>query len=306
MITAVDNLIRNKLTLGGAVRLPEVGVLNVVRRAAVRPTKKSVIPPSRNVELSTAEDPSALSLVAMIAEAAGCSEAQADEVYRRWLTAKRETGPFVIEGVGRIDGERFAMDAELDAILNPHGHEPVAVRRRSHWDVALWVVAALVVCLAVGCYWMVVRDDDAVDNRVETPAVEQVAVEPAVQTPAQADSLAAPVAESPAVEQPKPAVEQPKPAVEQPKPAVDPAVMPVGQSTSGRSYVVLGIFSSERNARRAATAAQAKADDLTLGLYSYSDKLMVSVYESDDAADAQRFINAHGGLFDGLWVYRKK
>ncbi len=302
MIAAVDNLVRNKLTLGGAVRLPEVGVLKVVRRAAVRPTKKSVIPPSRSVELSTADEESVPSLVAMIAQAAGCSETQADEVYRRWLTAKRETGPFVIEGVGRIDGERFSMDAELDAILNPHGHEPVTVRRRLHWDVALWVVAALVVCLAAGCYWMIVRDDDVVDNRVGTPAVEQVAVEPAVQavqTPAEADSLAAPVAEPPAVE-------QPKPAVEQPKPAVDPAVMPVVRSTSGRSYVVLGIFSSERNARRAAAAAQAKADDLRLGLYHYSDKLMVSVYESDDAADAQRFINAHGGLFDGLWVYRKK
>ncbi len=292
MIAAVDNLVRNKLTLGGAVRLPEVGVLKVVRRAAIRPTKKSVIPPSRRVELSTADDPSALSLVAMIAEAAGCSEAQADEVYRRWLTAKRETGPFVIEGVGRIDGERFAMDAELDTILNPHGHEPVAVRRRSHWDVALWVVAVLVVCLAAGCYWMVVRDDGAVGNRVEPSVAEQAAVEPAGQTPAEADSLAAPVAASP--------------AVEQPKPAVDATVMPVGRSTSGRSYVVLGIFSSERNARSAIADAQAKADDLTLGLYSYSDKLMVSVYESDDAADAQRFINAHGGVFDGLWVYRKK
>ncbi len=292
MIAAVDNLVRNELTLGGAVQLPEVGVLKVVRCAAVRPTKKSVIPPSRRVELSTADEPSSLSLVAMIAEAAGCSEAQADEVYRRWLTAKRETGSFVIEGVGRIDGERFKMDAELDAILNPHGHEPVTVRRRSHWDVALWVVAALVVCLAAGCYWMIVRDDHTTGNRVEKPAAEQVAAEPAVQTPVEADSLAAPVAESP--------------VVEQPKPAVDPAVMPVGRSTSGRSYVVLGIFSSEQNARRAAVDAQAKADDLTLGLYSYSDKFMVSVYESDDAADAQRFINTHGGVFDGLWVYRKK
>lgn len=293
MIAAVDNLVRNELTLGRAVRLPEVGVLKVVRRAASRPTKKSVIPPSRRVELSTADDLSATSLVAMIAEAAGCSDAQADEVYRRWLTAKRETGPFVIEGVGRIDGERFAMDAELDAILNPHGHEPVAVRRRSHWDVALWVVAALVVCLAAGCYWMIVRDDGAAGNRVDnTPVVEKVAAEPAVQTPTEADSLAAPAVLPP--------------AVEQPKPVVDVAVMPVGRSTSGRSYVVLGIFSSERNARRAAADAQAKADDLTLGLYSYSDKLMVSVYESDDTADAQRFINAHSGAFDGLWVYRKK
>jgi len=290
MIAAVDNLVRNKLTLGGAVRLPEVGVLKVVRRAASRPTKKSVIPPSRRVELSTADDPSATSLVAMIAETAGCSEAQADEVYRRWLTAKRETVPFVIEGVGRIDGERFAMDAELDAILNPHGHEPVAVRRRSHWDVALWVVAALVVCLAAGCYWMIVRDDGG--NRVEPSAARPVAAEPVAQTPTEADSLAAPAAVTP--------------AVEQPKPAVDAAAMPVGRSTSGRNYVVLGIFSAERNARRAIADAQAKADDLTLGLYRYGDKLMVSVYESDDAADAQRFINAHSSAFDGLWVYRKK
>lgn len=297
MIAAVDNLIRNKLTLGGAVRLPEVGVLTIVRRAATRPTKKSLLPPSRRVELSTADDPAATSLVAMIAEAAGCSETQADEVYRRWLTAKREAASFVIEGVGRIDGERFAMDAELDAILNPHGHEPVTVRRRSHWDVALWVVAALVVCLAAGCYWMIVRDDRTVVGRVETRADEKTEVGSSEPAPVQADSLAVPASESPAVE---------PSAVEPPKAAVDAAVMPVERSVSGRNYVVLGIFSAEQNARRAVADAQARADDLTPGLYRYGDKWMVSVYESDDAEAAQRFVNAHGGLFDGLWVYRKK
>lgn len=291
MIAAVDNLIRNKLTLGGAVSLPEVGVLKIVRRAACRPTKKSLIPPSRNVELSTAEDPSATPLGAMIVEAASCSQAQADEVYRRWLTAKREAGSFVIEGVGRIEGERFVMDAELDAILNPHGHEPVAVRRRSHWDVALWVVAALVICLAAGCYWMIVRDDTEADSRVDLRAAQKEAVEQTDSVPA-ADSLAAPAVE-------------PAPVVS-PKPAADAAVMPVVRSVSGRNYVVLGIFSTEQNARRAAAEAQGKADDLTLGIYNYSDKLMVSVYESDDAAAAQQFINAHGGAFDGLWVYRKR
>lgn len=291
MIAAVDNLIRNKLTLGGAVSLPEVGVLKIVRRAACRPTKKSLIPPSRNVELSTAEDPSATPLGAMIVEAASCSQAQADEVYRRWLTAKREAGSFVIEGVGRIEGERFVMDAELDAILNPHGHEPVAVRRRSHWDVALWVVAALVICLAAGCYWMIVRDDTAADSRVDLRAAKKEAVEQTESVSA-ADSLAAPAVE-------------PAPVVS-PKPAADAAVMPVVRSVSGRNYVVLGIFSTEQNARRAAAEAQGKADDLTLGIYNYSDKLMVSVYESDDAAAAQQFINAHGGAFDGLWVYRKR
>lgn len=291
MIAAVDNLIRNKLTLGGAVSLPEVGVLKIVRRAACRPTKKSLIPPSRNVELSTAEDPSATPLGAMIVEAASCSQAQADEVCRRWLTAKREAGSFVIEGVGRIEGERFVMDAELDAILNPHGHEPVAVRRRSHWDVALWVVAALVICLAAGCYWMIVRDDTEADSRVDLRAAQKEAVEQTDSVPA-ADSLAAPAVE-------------PAPVVS-PKPAADAAVMPVVRSVSGRNYVVLGIFSTEQNARRAAAEAQGKADDLTLGIYNYSDKLMVSVYESDDAAAAQQFINAHGGAFDGLWVYRKR
>lgn len=293
MIAAVDNLIRNKLTLGGAVSLPEVGVLKIVRRAACRPTKKSLIPPSRNVELSAADDPSATPLGTMIVEAASCSQAQADEVYRRWLTAKREAGSFVIEGVGRIEGERFVMDAELDAILNPHGHEPVAVRRRSHWDVALWVVAALVICLAAGCYWMIVRDDTVADSRVDPRVVEKEAVEPAEPATA-ADSLAA---AAPAAE--------PAPVVS-PKPATDVAAMSVERSVSGRNYVVLGIFSTEQNARRAAAEAQGKAGDLTLGIYNYSDKLMVSVYESDDAAAAQRFIHAHGGAFDGLWVYRKR
>ncbi len=293
MIAAVDNLIRNKLTLGGAVLLPEVGVLKIVRRAAYRPTKKSLIPPSRNVELSTAEDPSATPLGAMIVEAASCSQAQADEVYRRWLTAKRESVPFGIEGVGHLEGERFVMDAELDAILNPHGHEPVAVRRRSHWDVALWIVAVLVICLAAGCYWMIVRDDPAADSRVASRVARSEAAEPAVTpTPTAVDSLAVPSEESAPVVAPK-------------SPA-DVASMPVVRSTSGRNYVVLGIFSTEQNARRAAAAAQAKADDLTLGIYNYSDKLMVSVYESDDAAAAQRFMNAHGGAFDGLWVYRKQ
>lgn len=72
---------------------------------------------------------------------------------------------------------------------------------------------------------------------------------------------------------------------------------------SGRSYVVMGVFSSEKNARRAASEASAKEAAVTCGIYRFGSKFMVSPFESDDAEACRLYIRAHGERFPGMWTY---
>lgn len=72
---------------------------------------------------------------------------------------------------------------------------------------------------------------------------------------------------------------------------------------SGRSYVVMGVFSSEKNARRAAAEASAKEASVTCGIYRFGSKFMVSPFESDDAEACRLYIRAHGERFPGMWTY---
>lgn len=72
---------------------------------------------------------------------------------------------------------------------------------------------------------------------------------------------------------------------------------------SGRNYVVMGVFSSERNARRAAAEASAKEPAVTCGIYRFGSKFMVSPFESDDAEACRLYIRAHEERFPGMWTY---
>lgn len=73
--------------------------------------------------------------------------------------------------------------------------------------------------------------------------------------------------------------------------------------TSGRHYVVMGVFSSEQNAERAAREASAEEVAMTCGIYRFGAKFMVSPFESDDPEACRLFISAHAERFPGMWTY---
>ena len=83
MVNEINNLIANILAAGGAVFLPGVGSLFVECKGARQISKSSIFPPYRTVSFSS--DQIGESLVAVLARAAQCDSAQAQEIYDRWL-----------------------------------------------------------------------------------------------------------------------------------------------------------------------------------------------------------------------------
>ena len=72
---------------------------------------------------------------------------------------------------------------------------------------------------------------------------------------------------------------------------------------SGRHYVVLGVFSTEENARRAVRETEAKESALRCRIYRFGGKFMVSPFSSDDAGACAQFIRVQDGRFPDMWPY---
>ncbi len=81
----------------------------------------------------------------------------------------------------------------------------------------------------------------------------------------------------------------------------EPARMRVGQT-----YLVLGVYSTADNARRAAREAAAKHPDVTPRIYCFGEKFMVSIGSYPSREEAAEAIRAYGARFRGLWPYSKK
>lgn len=297
----VDKLARNLLVSGRPVSLPGVGALRVVRYGAERLPHRRITPPGRRVEFSSQEQEP--SLVDFIARAASCSATQAREVYDRWLDKSREGEAIVIGGVGSLMQKSFLAEASFDALLNPQGHEPVRLkRRRDGW---LWAVSTVAVCVAVVCAGVmggVIPDPfhPAVSSSVAEQTVSSIC-------PTAPATLSEPVADTVAEwveaksEDEGAAIAVQTVATSEPEP--DGAIH---YSQPGRRYVVLGIFSTEQNARSAVAQAVKKDSASACRIYHYADKYMVSLFESSDTEPAQKFVRAHRETFRDIWVYTKR
>ena len=286
MVSEVNRLIGDLLAGGERLLLPGVGSLRPITRRAYRISKKEVMPPMRTVEFSSEER--GLSIVDRVAVAAACTNEEAQEVYRRWLSHTRTEEALTIAGVGVLKQRHFKVEKAFDERLNPGGRKPVQLRRRRRfdWMIALGVVAILATGV-IGWYLYQLMQ--------QKPTTQ---VEPIESSYVKAEQPADTIATQPAV-----------------APVATPTPQPVQTATptegvqrmsSGWSYVVLGVFSSEENARRAAQDAATKRDALACTIYHFGQKWMVSPHGSADAASAQAFRKAHADIYPDLWVYQAK
>lgn len=298
----LGRLIGNLLAGGGELFLPGVGSLFTERLGARRLSKRLIRPPYRKVSFSSQER--GRSLVACIAEAAQCDEQTAQGVYDRWIGRALAEEVLTVVGVGTLKLKHFTPTAEFDARLNPQGHEPVRVKPVRRFDWVLWFGIAAIVGVVgfVGYWWLCertvsmnpelgpARTQAVVPALPEEPAGEvgaAASVEPAPEMPAEA----APAAEPAAAVEPA-AVEAPVSDAERPA-----ALVP------GRKYVVLGVFSTPKNAARAVENVAVKNGAMRCGIYRFGGKLMVSPFESDDAEACTLFIRAHADEFPDMWTY---
>ncbi len=239
------------------------------------------------------------SLLDMVIVEAGCTREEGEEAYRRWLHRVKQGHSVVIEGVGRIEEDFFKPSEELERLLNPVAATPVSLRRRRSLR-GVWIALAAVALVAVaGAAWWFVQSkpESTYAPKVVTQEVEQPA-------PETTDSVAIEEAIAPIEEAATAIAETPTPTPD-PAPAPDPAV--IGEMTSGVSYVVLGVFSTEENARKYIQQMATRAPEITCRAYKFQgSKFMVSGFESTDGAEATAFIREHRATLPDLWVYKRK
>ena len=85
----ISMLIFNALVRRQSINLPDIGSLKVIMRAPVIEKKSVLTPPVNLVIYAESEFPEFTSIVTLIAQSSNKDEAQAWEIYGRWLAAAR-------------------------------------------------------------------------------------------------------------------------------------------------------------------------------------------------------------------------
>ncbi len=296
MVTELNRLIGDRLASGSEIFLPGVGSLYTERCAARRISRNEIMPPYRTIGFSSRER--GVSLVGQLMRDTNCDEAQAQEIYNRWLDKTRQEDTLTIEGVGTLKLKSFVIDPEFEKRLNPQGHTPIRVKsNRSDWVIWCGGVAILV-ALGIGIYQYAVMQ----------PGKEVKALEPIATTAVQTESKAtAPVKDTLATEAAvstgdaasatatTPSTTAPVAAAQR---NYDPQKM-----ISGHCYVVLGVFSTPENAERAAREYEGKDATLQCEVLYFGSKFMLSPFHAASAEECAAYINRAGEQYEGLWNY---
>ncbi len=278
---SITQLLLNLLAQHRTVSLPSIGTLRFGRIAA-KLDGTTLTPPRNTFRYSSREE--GFSLLDHLIEVAGCTREEGEEAYRRWLHRIKQGHSVVIEGVGCIESDFFKPSEELGRLLNPVAAAPIVLRRRRSLR-GVWIgLAAVVVVGAAGAAWWYLQ------NRL-TVAPVVVAQEVVAPAPEAIDSVAVEEVVEPA----------PVEVVATPEPTA------IGQMTSGVSYVVVGVFSTEENARKYIEQMARRNPEIACRVYAFQgSKFMVSGFESTDSAEASAFIRDHRVALPDLWVYKRK
>lgn len=299
---SITQLLFNALAQRQTVVLPGIGSLRF-KRIAAKLEGSTLTPPRNMFRYSSREE--GRSLLDMLISAAGCTREEGEEAYRRWLHRVKQGHSVVIEGVGRIEEDFFKPSDELEQLLNPIAAAPITIKRRRSWR-GVWIALAAVAVIGVaGAAWWYVKLQPT-----STPAVvAQKAEKPkakVVEVAEKEDSVIAEQVATEATPEVAPAHKESAPA---PAPAPTPAPVSgeVGEMTSGMSYVVMGVFSTEENARKYVTQLAKRAPEIGCRIYRFQGaKFMVSGFESADGVAATTFIREHRTQFPDLWTYKRK
>lgn len=287
---SITQLLFNALAQHRTTVLPGIGSLRF-RRVAAKLEGTTLTPPRNMFRFSSREEGS--SLLDMVIAEAGCTREEGEEAYRRWLRRVKQGHSVVIEGVGRIEEDFFKPSEELERLLNPVAAAPITLRRRRSLR-GVWIgLAAVALATVAGAAWWFVQNEpkttitpEVIAQKVEQPAPEKVDSVVVEKVTAPVEEVAATVEETP---------------------APTPASTEIGEMTSGVSYVVLGVFSTEENARKYIKQMATRAPEIACRAYKFQgSKFMVSGFESTDGAAASAFIREHRAKFPDLWVYNRK
>ena len=286
MVSEVNKIIYNMLVSGRGVYLPEVGTLYIERRGARKISGNRLLSPHNVVSFSSQEQ--APSLVREIVSIAGCDEAQAQDIYDRWLSKTRSEGKLTIHGVGSLVGKAFTVEEAFGKAINPNGVKTLVIRRKKS-GVWIYAICAISIVCALGFFAYIMWGDDLLPAKSEVAPV------------AQSEVVAPETTETPSTESVDESVSSEGTATTQPEQVATPA-----EPKQYAYYVVMGIFSTEENANRAVEQVQKKIEDPQCVILPFKNKFMVTIYGSDTMGDCNSFAKSYQDIYPDLWVYTLK
>lgn len=319
----VSKIIFNMLASGRGVNLPEIGSLGVREIPARMSGKKSVVPPGREIVYEESENDGCISVVSEIERIGEVSAEDAQGVYRQWKDEVSVGGIVDIDGVGSIAGGVFTPSVEINDLLNPMQSAPVKMKRRvSALDIICGLCALAAIAFA-GYLYFSGAFDTGTDNTVGEYERPQKLREESISGTGQYDEtrgestgegglVAEDVIEemlmaSQNTPEPQSQPQQSQSSVSAATTTAKPtAATPSGVMVSGRYYVVAGVFDDPANADKAAQAIAAREPSLRAEKYPYAGKTMVTIFSSDNNAEAQNAVRRYSHLSKDLWVYKKK
>lgn len=291
---SITRLLFNALAQRQTVMLPDIGSLRF-KRIAAKCEGATLTPPRNMFIFSNREE--GRSLLDMLITKAGCKPNEGEEAYRRWLHRVKQTHSVVIEGVGRIEGDFFKPSEELERLLNPVTAAPITLRRRCSLRGLWFGLAAVAVVGVAGAAWWYFNMQPTSTLVVEPKEVESQKIVDELRDSVVADEVVAII--TPVAEQTMPV---PKEVA-----TVTAVSNEVGKISPGTRYVVMGVFSTEENARKYIEQLSKRAPEISCRIYRFQGKkFMVSGFESVDGAEATAFIREHRAQFSDLWVYKRK
>lgn len=324
----VNKIVFNALADGREIWFPGVGSLVPEFRSAWRASARQLERPSRRIAFLLSEQ-RGVSVIDLIARAGACDVAAAEDIYSRWLDKARVEDGISIPGVGELNHRYFRLDSQLDAVLNPLGHDPLPLKRR-YSRLPLYLGIALFCTAAVGYgiwqygEWMRLPFVGDSEKQEVLPVAEVVSSVPA-RTGSETPEATGGDAESGAIDSEPVAESRPVETSQDDEAAgvetlsegatgagradldadYEAPVPEVARMIPGRTYVVWGVYSTEENARRAVAEARARLSDTNFRIYFFGKKWMVSVFESDSAAECRDFMRNAGAGLKEVWPYTK-
>ncbi len=305
MVNEINKIVYNLLMSDREVCIGGVGTLFVVRYAAYRTSRKSLMPPYRIVTF-TAEERGVL-LEEEIARTAGADAQKAHELFESWILAVVDGDTLKIEGVGSLRNDKFTAEESFLADLNPQGRAPIRLKPKA--NVGLYGFASLCMLFAVAVAGFLYVDNNDIElfggrnDAVAEVAVDEVAKPIAQEVVPVVEQVDSAKVELPQAVQPEVA----EPQVAQPQVVTESVASGEILSTvSGRSYVVLGVFSTPENADKAIRQACKRDGGVQCAVYHYGSKYMVALYDAPSRSECQEYARSLGDAFKDLWVYSRK
>ncbi len=268
MATEVNKLIGSTLLSGSGVWLPEIGSLHISEN------QHGI----KRIDFCATEQ--GKTLIEIIMGRANCSKEQASEIYKRWREEIATPELVEIAGVGSLSLGKFIMAESFAKQLNPPIKEEkeqqptMNTKKEKNYTAIIVIVAAILI--GVGGYFAY----NAISkSKAEKAAIEAAAQKEAAEQQRVADSIALANVEA--------------------KQAADAAV----QVATPRYRVVYGVYKLRSNVDVALRHIDKEFGAGSAHEYPFRDRTLVSMFESNDRKECQRFLMTNYDTYPDTWIY---